>query len=496
MSLRSKLLLSSLVVILIFSALYLTLSFAATNVVFGRYESYVQKQITDQIHSVLAAYYVKNGRSWEGIHDHFQPYLPHKEKHPKRSPLALLDENNQPVAVWPKGSEDRWKEVYEKSKGTLIPITVGDRQVGTLWVPTGNSFGVENIRSRVSSSILLAFVISVLASSAIAFIISYILASRISRPLISLSGAARQVGRRRFGLRLPVTSKDEIGVLIQAFNQMSEELGRSEQARRNLVADVAHELRTPLTVIQGQLESIQQGIMPASVETVLPIHDEVIRLNRLVDDLRQLTLAEAGKLPLNRIPTDLTRTVRKIADNFLLEAEVRGIELKVTGPGAPNDLPVDPDRFTQIVVNLLGNALNYTPAGGTVSLGLAGVNFTSDNDLAAWCENFSSAGDPGEYEPGDSRRPGGWSGVVVWVADRGPGIAPEHLPFVFDRFYRADQSRDRGTGGVGLGLAIAREFVVAHGGQITACNRKAGGSLFAFYLPVLEVGSNHGTHGL
>ncbi|MFZ5652742.1 MAG: sensor histidine kinase [Bacillota bacterium] len=360
---------------------------------------------------------------------------------------------------------------------------VNEVPAGTLWLPSGHPFGVENIRSKVSSSLLATFIISVAASSAIAFIISYILANRISRPLMSLSGAVRQVGRRRFDLRLPVTSKDEIGVVIQAFNEMSGELQRSEQARSNLVADVAHELRTPLTVIQGQLESIQQGIMPASVETVLPIHDEVIRLNRLVDDLRQLTLAEAGKLPLNRIPTDLGRAVRKIADNFQLEAEARGIELRLAGSGGPHTVPVDPDRFTQIVVNLLGNALNYTPPGGMVSIGLAGADFAPDSDLTIWCEKFSAAEAAVRHESGCSSQTGEWTGAVVWVADMGPGIAPEHLPFVFDRFYRADQSRGRGTGGVGLGLAIAREFVAAHGGQITACNIECGGSLFAFYLP-------------
>lgn len=483
MNLRSKLLISFLVVILVFSALYLALSFTATNIVFSRYESYVHKQITEQMHNVLATYYLKNGQSWEGVQEYIQPFVSYKEKNFKRIPAALLDAGSRPVAVWPRGSEERWKEFYEKKRGTAVPIIVNDVTAGTLWLSSGHPFGVENIRSRVSSTLLVTFIISVAASSAIAFIISYILASRISSPLMSLSGAVRQVGRRRFDLRLPVTSKDEIGVVIQAFNEMSGELQRSEQTRRNLVADVAHELRTPLTVIQGQLESIQQGILPASVETVLPIHDEVIRLNRLVDDLRQLTLAEAGKLTLNRVPTDLTRAVRKVADNFQLEAEARGIELVVAGTGAPYILPVDPDRFTQIVVNILGNALNYTPPGGKVSLGLEGVSIAPEMDFAAWCENLAATGG---RVPGEQIRPGDYTGIAVWVADSGPGISPEHLPFVFDRFYRADQSRDRSTGGVGLGLAIAREFVAAHRGRIKACNIAGGGSLFAFCLPVVE----------
>lgn len=481
MSLRSKLLLSSFLVILFFSVLYLILSFVATNVVFGRYETYIQKQITDQTKNILVDYFTNNGQKWEGIQDYMQPYF--RDKSPKRILLALLDNSNQLVALWPRGSEERWREAYDQNSGAGVPIMMNDRQIGTLWMPTGHPMGFETVRHRLSSSLVFTLLICVLISSLIAFVISYALANRISRPLKSLSQAAQQVGRRRFGLRLPVTSRDEIGVVVRAFNEMSEELQRSEQVRRNLVADVAHELRTPLTVIQGQLESIQQGILPASVEHVLPIHDEVIRLNRLVDDLRQLTLAEAGKLPLNRIATDITRSVQKIADNFQWEAEARGIELKVADCGDPLVVEVDPDRFTQIVVNLLGNAISYTPSEGSVSIGTVKVAFSrEEKDLAAWCQEFGNSGMAGNDTPPLSRREDG-SGVIVWVADRGPGIDPEHLPFVFDRFYRAEESRDRGSGGVGLGLAIAREFVAAHGGYITVCNIEGGGSLFAFYLP-------------
>jgi len=202
-----------------------------------------------------------------------------------------------------------------------------------------------------------------------------------------------------------------------------------------------------------------------------------------VDDLRQLTLAEAGKLPLNRIATDIKRSVQKIADNFQWEAEARGIELKVANCDEPLVVEVDPDRFTQIVVNLLGNAISYTPAEKSVSIGSAKAAFPwEEKDLEAWCEKFAKSGMAGKDTAPLSRRKDG-SGIIVWVADQGPGIDPEHLPFVFDRFYRADESRDRGSGGVGLGLAIAREFVAAHGGYITACNIEGGGTLFAFYIP-------------
>lgn len=482
MSLRSKILASFFVAILAFSGLYLALSFVATDVVFGRYEFYVQKQITDQLQRIMVSYYVKNGHRWDGIDEYLQPFMPPKAL--KRT-MVLLDETGRPVAVWPKGAQASRPESVENHKGAWVPVTSGDKQIGTLWLPAGHPMGIEGIRSRVSSSLVFTFFVSILVSLVIAFIISYLLAGRISKPLNRLAQAAQQVGRRRFDLRLPVTSGDEVGVVVRAFNEMSEDLHRSEQVRHNLVADVAHELRTPLTIIQGQLESIQQGILPASVETVLPIHDEVIRLNRLVDDLRQLTLAESGRLPLNLIPSDLTHLVKKIVDNFQLEAEARGIRIESYFPPVPMFVTVDSDRITQVVVNIIGNALGYTPAGKCVMVGITETDSPAvAGDLAAWCDGFKMPYGKERPEAFDSARDSaGNYGAIVWVADQGPGIDPEHLPFVFDRFYRADESRDRGTGGVGLGLAIAKEFVVAHGGKITVCNCHDGGSIFAFYLP-------------
>jgi len=484
MSLRKKLIIGSLAIILALSGLYLGLSLAATDMVFGRYELYAQRQLGEQIKGIFASYYSRNGQSWEGVEEYIQPFMPPKKHPPRKILLALLDEKDRPVLIWPRGAEELWREAVEGGSGIKVPVVLNGNQVGTLWLPPGPPMHLEGIRSRVSESLVESLIIASLLSALMAFGVSFIMAGLITKPLKGLAEAARLVGRRRFDLRLPVTSRDEVGVVIQAFNNMSEELQRNEQASRNLVADVAHELRTPLSIIQGQLESIQQGVLPASVETVLPIQDEVIRLNRLVDDLRQLTLAEAGRLALQRESADLLRLVLKIVDNFQLEAEARGIDLQLDSPGSPVWAGVDPDRFTQIVVNILGNALCYTPPGRFVRIGLASVGIPAGGfDLAAWCRDQVETATAGPAGIDPCREAGPGTGVVVWVADQGPGIEAEKLPFVFDRFYRADESRDRGTGGIGLGLAIAREFVLAHGGQITACNRKGGGSLFAFFLP-------------
>lgn len=490
MKLRTKLLIGVFLIIVSLAGVYLGISLLATDMAFDRYERYVEKQITDQLQNALAVYYLSNGESWRGIEQHLLPLLPHRERHLKKLTMVLLDEKEQPIAAWPRGVEERWRDTNFLTRGTRIPIQIDDRQVGTLWLPTSRAMGVEGTRARVSSWLIGGFLISILISSVIAFGVSYLLANRLTRPLHQLAEATHEVKKRRFDLRLPVPSRDEVGTVVKAFNEMNEELQRGEQIRRNLVADVAHELRTPLTVIQGQLESIQQGVLPPSVESVMPILDEVIRLNRLVEDLRQLTLAEAGKLPLRMIPTDVNRIIQRIVDIFSVDAEARNIRLEVTTDEKTIEIQADPDRLTQIIINILGNALRYSPEKSLIRIGATRILSSEGLDLYQWCQ---SNGKPMEEKrqlnsssiQGQEKAPEGReNSVLIWVTDQGPGIAPDHLPFVFDRFYRSAASRDRETGGAGLGLAIAREFVLAHGGQITVANRREGGSCFAFYLPV------------
>ncbi|MBC9785172.1 HAMP domain-containing protein [Heliobacterium chlorum] len=506
MRLRTKLLLGSFLIILTLSGVYLTLSMIATNTIFDRYETMVQKQVADQIQNSLAEYYLNNGESWNGVDQYILPLMsqhPQRDRRFMRITMVLLDEHNVPIAAWPRGSQEHWQDIDLQEKGTITPILVEEREVGGLWMPYHNPTGIEGIRAKVTSSLVDTFLVSILISSITAIIVTYLLARRLTKPLLQLAAAAQEIKKRRFDLRIPLSSQDEVGTVVKAFNEMSEALQRGEQVRTNLVADVAHELRTPLTVIQGQLESIQQGVLPAAVETVLPIHDEVIRLNRLVDELRQLTLAEAGKLPLRLLPTDAKALLQRVVEIFSVESELRNIQLKMSCREESLFITVDPDRLTQIIVNIVGNALNYSPSGGTIHIGLLKASLPEEIDgesVLSFINMHLNGEREAEFaqnyrlpEAVTSKRaaslssksiPSETEGILVYVADEGPGIAPEHLPHVFERFFRCDPSRGRETGGSGLGLAIAREYVLAHGGRIVAVNRRDKGSCFAFFLPL------------
>jgi signal transduction histidine kinase len=307
---------------------------------------------------------------------------------------------------------------------------------------------------RVSRALLL----SALGAAALALLLSLLLTRYLARPLRELATAARRVATGDLAQRVPIRSRDEVGALASAFNEMAASLERGEAARRNLVADVAHELKTPLTVVEGTVEAMLDGVYPADREHLESIRDEVTLLAKLVADLRELSLADAGGLRLEREPLDPAALVRRAAAAASARAEARGLTL---ASEVSDDLPLlagDSGRLAQVLANLLDNALRYTPAGGRVTVSAVGT----------------------AAEPGDDT-----SGVRLAVSDTGPGIAAADLPHVFDRFYRADPSRARRSGGSGLGLAIARGYVEAHGGRIWAESAGGRGTTVAFWLPAL-----------
>jgi signal transduction histidine kinase len=230
---------------------------------------------------------------------------------------------------------------------------------------------------------------------------------------------------------------------------MAGSLARTERLRRTMVTDVAHELRTPLTNLRGYLEALQDGVASPGPEVIASLHEEAVHLSRLVDDLQDLALAEAGQLPLERRPVPVADVVAPVARLLAPQASAHGVTLETD---LPPDLPpvdADPGRARQIVHNLLGNAVRHTPSGGRVRV----------TALPAGPE------------------------VEVRVTDTGEGIPPEHLPHVFERFYRADRSRARATGGAGIGLAIVKQLVEAHGGRVGVVSLPGLGSTFRFTLP-------------
>lgn len=295
----------------------------------------------------------------------------------------------------------------------------------------------------------LSYVITGILGFVLALILSFYLSNRISRPLSQLTEAARHIAEGAYGKRVDVTGYQEVERLGAAFNALSENLARNESLRKSMIADISHELRTPLASQRGYLEALEDGIIPFDRESLEVLARNNLLLSRLVEDLRQLALADAGQLELHPQALDIERALRQAAAGF--ELGFREKEVSVTF-SLSRDLPkvkADPERLSQVIGNLLQNALAYSPRGGDIV-------------LAARHENDE---------------------VLVSVTDRGPGIAEEELSMIFERFYRIDRSRARESGGSGLGLSIARSLVEAHGGRIWAESEPGKRTTISFTLP-------------
>jgi two-component system, OmpR family, sensor kinase len=276
-----------------------------------------------------------------------------------------------------------------------------------------------------------------------------LLSRNLTAPLQRLARAARAVAAGDLGQQVQLEGSAEMHEVAQAFNDMTTALGQSERQRKNMVADVAHELRTPLAVVQGNLRAILDDVYPLEKSEISRLYDESRLLGRLVDDLRELALADAGQLRLHLRPTAIGATIQKTVDSLAPAAGAGDVTLTAQLPGDLPPMQADPDRVAQVLRNLLLNALRHTPPGGAVTASAA-------------------------------RHQGG---LRVVVADTGEGIAPADLPHVFERFWRADPAR-ASTGSAGLGLSVAQSLVEAHGGRIWVDSTPGQGTTFTFTLPI------------
>ena len=329
--------------------------------------------------------------------------------------------------------------------GPPVPILDAQGQeVGLLYALPAGDGGAPLEGLRLAPP----WVLATAAVALVALVLTFALSRRILRPVSELKAAAERMQRGELGVQVQVTGRDEIAGLGTAFNAMASRLAETERLRRQMVTDVAHELRSPVTNLRCSLEAIQDGLAPADRASIDALHEETLFLQRLISDLQELALAEAGRLQLHVGDVIVEEVIRRAVAAL---ANAPGAAIAVTIESHLPPVPGDADRLEQVLRNLLSNARRHTPPSGSIT-------------VTAACSPAC---------------------VRIAVADTGAGIPADHLPHVFDRFYRADQSRARATGGAGLGLAIARQLVTAHGGSLTASSPGAGaGATFTLDLPL------------
>jgi two-component system sensor histidine kinase BaeS len=440
-SLFWKLMAAFTVVILVGIGGALLMAGRVTEVEFRRYagsEGRWQETAID-----LADYYAAHG-SWDGV----EAVLAQGRGRGYGGggpPVRLADAEGH--VVFDQAGTDEGRTVGDAELAAGLSIVVDGERVGIL-LPPGSSELTEE-QEGLLHRLVVAFTVSGGVALVVALMLGGVLVLGVTRPLGQLTAASRAIAAGDLDTRVATHSRDEVGQLAAAFNQMAADLARAEEARRQQTADIAHELRTPLTIIRGHLEALADGLFPADPEHLKPVLEQAELLTRLVEDLRTLSLADAGRLTLSPVSIDVGDWAAGIVTGFQAIAAERGIALSLEIAGDSLTVEMDAERMAQVFGNLLDNALRHTPENGQVVVHVA----RKDGD------------------------------VVLAVTDSGPGVPAESLPRLFERFWRADSSRSRRTGGSGLGLAIARQIVEGHGGCIWAENIPAGGLRVSFSLP-------------
>ncbi len=328
------------------------------------------------------------------------------------------------------------------------PVMLDGQRIGTVTYSAPPELRtLERIYLRRTGQ---AIFYAAIAAAALALLIGVLATRLLTRPIRDLTSA---IGKMRGGAleqSVPIRSQDEFGEMAQAFNDMSADVARGQRLREQMTADIAHDLRTPLSVLTGYLEGIREGVLDATPATIDTMYAEAVQLQHLVEDLRTLSMADAGRLRLQCETMGAAELLQGTRQAFLPLAEQAGVALEIELGDPPPDLDVDPSRMRQVLANLVSNALQHTSTGGHVKL--------------------------------SAHRQGGHA--VLSVADDGAGIPADALPHIFERFYRVDASRSEGGSGSGLGLPIARSLVEAHGGTITAESEAGRGSTITVRLPV------------
>ncbi|HEX9838098.1 MAG TPA: ATP-binding protein [Anaerolineales bacterium] len=412
---------------------------------------FLSDQDQTDIVTALSNYHRENG-SWVGAERIFfrnrTPQAAGNGPDPtrRRPPFILVDETGKVIIPY-----ERYRFGDQVPKADLalgIPITEDDQVIGIL-VPVrvpfeGNPREVEFI-DRINRTLLYGALIG----GVIALLLGIFLSRTLTRPIRELTQATHAISAGDLSQQVPVRSDDELGELAQAFNKMSTELSRSINTRKQMTADIAHELRTPLSLILGHAEAVHDGVLRPTRENFEIIREEATRLEHLVNDLRILSLADAGKLTINLQPIEPQRLLQEIASLYQYQTQRKNIAFELDIASRLSAIEVDPGRMTQVLANIMDNALRHTPEGGRIILAAKQIQ----------------------------------DRIEISIQDSGPGITAQDANRIFDRFYRTDPSRQREEGGSGLGLAIAKSIVQAHGGQIRAESEAGNGLKIIITLP-------------
>lgn len=445
-SLTLKLTLAFLLVALIGTILVAGFVGARIQAEFNRF---VLNRFQADLVATLADTYERNG-SWQNIAAMVAHNAQIRRRIPRgaAAPFLLTDARGEILignSLHPVGDH-----LSARDRARAVPISVDGKTVGRVLFTDG-AWMVrlpQSLELQFLKQVRRATVLAALGATLIAVMLGALLAYTITRPLRDLKTGTHMIAKGKLGYQVQVHTKDEIGDLANSFNRMSSELARASKMRRQMTADIAHDLRTPLSVILGYAEALNDGKLSGNAETYSILHSEALHLQHLIEDLRTLSLADAGELSLDMQPTDIQALLQRIAAAYHAAASERDIALQIDAAALPI-VRMDPERMMQVLGNLVSNALRYTPAGGVIRL-------TAESDA---------------------------NSLILRLQDTGAGIPPESLPYVFERFYRADPSRHIGEGESGLGLAIAKSLVELQGGSISVRSQLGQGTIFEIRFP-------------
>jgi two-component system OmpR family sensor kinase/two-component system sensor histidine kinase BaeS len=408
-----------------------------------RQDMVVQSGLLDD----LALFYQRSG-NWNGVEVVFSRRSSGNGHGQQRGRPNLLLANQNGTIVYDERDQRVGGTLTVDEQTNALPIVVNSKMIGALVVVVPGDGNIPPVAQQFLDQLRNTLLIVALAVGSLGILLGFIISRALTAPLSNLAQAARALAARDWKCRVNISGTDEVAEVGRAFNDMASELERIEIVRRNLVADIAHELRTPLTVMQGNLQAMLDEVYPLERSEIATLYDEARLLTRLVDDLRELSLADAGQLPLKRQALDVAPILRTVATHFSLAAQAQNVLLDVNIGEMLPLVCADADRLAQVLRNLLANALHHTPSDGHVQ-----ITAVSHAHLC------------------------------ISVSDTGKGIAADDLAHVFERFYRVEKARTRAQSSTGLGLAICKAWIEAMGGEIGAESIVGQGSRFWFTLP-------------